>query len=100
MRFQKSLINLYVKQKRYDDAEKELRSLSAANPTDINIGLNLVRFLLQYRGPEAARAELIARIKAGGQVFKYQIALAEFDFTHGKVADSIRLLESLASSAR
>ena len=98
--FQGNLINLYVKEKRYDDAEKELRASSAAHPSDIAAGLNVVRFLQQFKGPAAARQELIARINAGGQVFQYQLALAEFDFARGEVTDSVRLLEGLISSAR
>ena len=95
-----SLINLYVKQKRYDDAEKELRALAAANPSNLAAGLNVVLFLQQFKGPAAAREELMARINAGGQGFQYQLALAEFDLAQGRVADSIQLLESLVSSAR
>ena len=70
-------------QKRPDDAEKELRALAAANPSDVEASLNVVRFLQQLKGPAAAREELLARIKAGADVAKYQIALAEFDFAQG-----------------
>jgi tetratricopeptide (TPR) repeat protein len=98
---QRSLISVYVKQKRYDDAEQELRTFSAAHPADLTAALNVVRFLQQFKGPAAAREELVARINAGGQqVVKYQLALADFDFAQGRVADSIQLLESLVSSAR
>ena len=98
---QESLVALYVKQKRYDDAEKELRALAAAKPSDVTTHLNLVRFVLQSKGPAAARQELLTFIdKAGDQKFKYQLALADFDLSQGKVADSIQLLESLISSAR
>jgi tetratricopeptide (TPR) repeat protein len=97
---QGSLINLYVKQKRYDDAERELRALAYAHPSNFEIGMNLVRFLQQVKGPAAAREELLARIKAGANVFKYQIALAEFDFSQGRADDSVQLLEKLISGAR
>jgi cellulose synthase operon protein C len=97
--FRRSLVTLFVNQKRFDDAEKELRALAAANPSDFAAGLDVVRYLQQFKGPDAARAELMARIKAGGQVFQYQIALAELDFAQGNAADSIQLLESLASKA-
>jgi predicted Zn-dependent protease len=64
-------------------------------------GLNVVLLLQQFKGPDAAREELMARINAGGQqVGKYQLALAEFDFALGRVADSIHLLENLVSNAR
>jgi tetratricopeptide (TPR) repeat protein len=98
---QQSLVALYVKQKRYDDAEKELRALAAAKPSDVTTHLELVRFVLQLKGPAAARQDLLTFIdKAGDQKFKYQLALADFDLSQGKVADSIQLLESLISSAR
>ena len=97
--FRRQLIKLYVDQKRPDDAEKELRATAAANPTNIEAGLDVVRFLHATKGPTAARQELVTRINAGGQVFPYQIALAEYDFAQGNIADSIRLLESLVSNA-
>lgn len=97
--FQRGLVKLYIDQKRFDEAEKELRALSAANPSDTEAGLNVVRFLLQVKGPAEARAELMARIGAGGNVFKYRMALADFDYSQGKVEDSIHLLETLASNA-
>jgi tetratricopeptide (TPR) repeat protein len=97
--FRRSLIKLFVDQKRFDDAENELRAVSAANPSDIAAGMDVVRFLQQVKGPAAAQQELMAHIKAGGNVFQYQIALAEFDYAQGNVNDSIHLLESLTSSA-
>jgi predicted Zn-dependent protease len=98
---QRGLINLYLSEKRYDDAEKELRALAAANSSDIALGLSVVRFLQQFRGADAARQEIVARIKAGGQqAFKYQLALADFDFAQGRAADSVQLLESLVNNAR
>ena len=97
--FRRSLIKLFVDQKRFDDAEKELRAVAAANPSDVAAELDVVRFLQQVKGPAAARDELTARIKAGGKVFQYQLALADFDYAQGKVAESIHLLESLTSNA-
>lgn len=97
--FRRGLIRLFVEQKRFDDAEKELRAIATANPSEIQAGLDVVRFLQQFKGPDAARAELMAHIKAGGQVFQYQIALAEFDYAQGKVDDSIHLLETLVNGA-
>jgi tetratricopeptide (TPR) repeat protein len=98
--FRQGLVNLYIGQKRYDDAEKQLRELATSNPSDVEAGLNVVKFLQQLRGAAAARAELLARIKAGQQTFQYQLALADFDFAQGNVADSIHLLEGLAEGAR
>src|SRR3974377_736431 len=97
--FRISLVKIYIDQKRFDDAEKELREIAAGNPSDVGAGLAVVRFLQQVKGPAAAREELLARIKAGTEVFKYQMALAEFDLARGQTDDSIKLLEKLISSA-
>jgi tetratricopeptide (TPR) repeat protein len=93
--FRRHLIAMYVAEKRLDDAERELRAVAAAAPENVEFGLNVVRFLNSFRSPDDARRELLSRINAGGKVFAYQIALAELDFTRGKTADSIALLEKL-----
>jgi tetratricopeptide (TPR) repeat protein len=97
--FRRSLIKLYIDQKRPDDAEKELRARAAENPTNVEARMELVRFLQQVKGPAAARQELVNRISAGGEVFPDQIALAQFDFAQGNIADSIQLLDKLANRA-
>jgi tetratricopeptide (TPR) repeat protein len=94
------LVKYLIEHKRLDDAEKELRAWAAANPTDPESGLNLVRFLLTFKGPAAARQELVTRLDAGGeQTFRYQLALAEVNLADGKFADSVQLLERLATNA-
>ena len=39
------------------------------------------------------------RIKAGGDVFAYQMALADLEFAQGNVAESTKLLQGLISAA-
>ena len=96
--FRKQLVNLYVIEHRPDDAEKELRAIAASDPKNTQASLDLIQFLYTTKGPEAARQELDARINAGGDVFPYQLALAEFDFDQGKSDDSFKLLQSIISS--
>ena len=97
--YRKLLINFYVEQRRIDDAEKDMRALAAASPADSAAVLDLVRFLYTIKkAPAAARQELNARISAGGEVFSYQIALAEMDFAEGNVTDGKQLLENLISA--
>jgi tetratricopeptide (TPR) repeat protein len=97
--YRKLLITFYLEQHRPDDAEREIRALVAANPTDSASTLDMVRFLYTVRkAPAAARQELNARISAGGEVFPYQMALAEMDFAEGNSTDGKRLLESLISA--
>jgi cellulose synthase operon protein C len=97
--FRRALVKHYVDQQRPDDAEKELYAMAAANPADVEAGLDVVRFLRTVKGAAAARQELLTRIGAGRETFRYKMALAEFDLAQGNVTDSIRLLEDLANSA-
>ena len=94
--YRNQLIQVLMAQRRFDEAEKELR---AADPSDGKAGLDLVRFLIAVKGAEAARAELDSRIKAGGDVFDYQMALAQLEAGQGKVDDATQLLQMLANSA-
>ena len=97
--FRKQLIKYYVDQHRESDAEKEIRAAIETKPTNPQTELELVRFLYQTKGPAAAKQELIARIDAGGDVFPYQIALADFAFAQGNFADSEQLLQNLVRHA-
>jgi Flp pilus assembly protein TadD len=92
------LVRIYIAQRRFDDAEKELRAIAAANPENTAAELDVVRFLGEVRGPAIAREELATRIKAGGDVFLYQMALADLDFNQGKFEDSVALLESFINA--
>jgi tetratricopeptide (TPR) repeat protein len=97
--FHKLLVNFYVEQLRLDDAENELRTLAAERPSDSQTGLDLVRYLYTVRkSAPAARLELNTRISSGGDVFPYQMALAEINLAEGKVADGKRQLEELAGA--
>ena len=97
--FRNQLIRLFLLQKRPDDAEKELRAAVAAKPDDPAPELALVRLLNTYKGPAVARQELVSRIAAGKDVFPYQLALAEFDFSQGNFKDSEQLLKSLIADS-
>ena len=97
--FRKLLINFYVEQRRTGDAEREMRAFAAANPSDPAAALDVVRFLYTIKkAPAEARQELNARISTGGEIFPYQIALAEMDFAEGNLADGKQLLETLIST--
>ena len=96
--FRRALVKHYVDQQRPADAEKELQTLAAANPSDVEAGLDVVRYLGMTKGAVAAREELLARSN-GPEAFRYRVALAEFDFGQGKVEESIRALENLAKGA-
>ena len=93
------LIRFYISAKRFDEAEKELRAMAEAAPTDTKLGMDLVRFLIAAKGAKAGRDELNARIKAGGDTFDYQIALAELDFAEGSLTPATEALQKLSSVA-
>ena len=95
VRFKKELIRLYLFQHRNDDAEKEQRAIVAADPKNTQAQLDLVRLLNASKGPAAAQQELTALINAGGDVFPYQIALAELQFAQGKLPDAETILRKL-----
>jgi tetratricopeptide (TPR) repeat protein len=97
--FRRQLIRFYLDQRRPDEAEKELRAMIAATPESTDAELDLVRFLLATKGKKVARQELVGRIEAGGEVFRYQLALADFDFAQGDVSESERELQDLANHA-
>jgi tetratricopeptide (TPR) repeat protein len=97
--FRTQLVKFYVSQKREDDAVKELRTVTTANPADLGAELQLIGLLASVKGIDAAHAELVARIGAGGSIFPYQIALARLDFLQGNVADSTSALEKLIRSS-
>ncbi|WP_165475236.1 tetratricopeptide repeat protein [Nitrobacter sp. Nb-311A] len=96
--YQSQLIQLLIAQRRFDEAEKELRTRVSANPHDSKIALDLVRFLSLAKGPEAARTELDKLIKVGGDVFDYEMALAQLDVSQNKSTDAIQSLQKLAGS--
>jgi len=97
--YRSQLIQFLVGQRRFDEAEKELRARAEASRTDSKVGLDLVRFLNSVRGPDATRKELEALIKAGGDTFDYQIALAELDYSQNKIGDAAQALQALANAA-
>jgi cellulose synthase operon protein C len=92
------LVQIYVAQRRFDEAEKELRAIATANPENSAAELEVVRLVGGVKGIAAAKEELLSRIKAGGDVFPYQMALADLSFEQGKSEDSVSLLQSLIAS--
>jgi tetratricopeptide (TPR) repeat protein len=98
-RLRGQLVQLYLSTKRFDDAEKALRSIADSSPADTKAGMNLVRFLLATKGAKATRDELTNRIKGGGDVFDYQVALADLDFAEGNFDASAQSLKTLIETA-
>jgi cellulose synthase operon protein C len=97
--FRSQLIQLYIQQRRLDDAERELRAGASANPADSRAALDVARFLASYRGAGAAKDELSAKIKAGGDVYPYQIMLVDLDFVEGNYDEAIGILNGIIKDA-
>lgn len=93
------LVQLLTSERKFDEAEKELRARIDATPSDRKAVLDLVRFLNASKGADAAGQELENRIKAGGDVFDYQLALAQLDVSRGRADGAIKLLQELVSSS-
>jgi tetratricopeptide (TPR) repeat protein len=97
--YRKLLVGFYLEQRRTDDAERVMRDLAVANPSVSETALDLVRFLyITKKDRAAARQELNGRIVAGGEVFPYQMALADMDLAEGDFAAGRKLLEGLISA--
>ncbi len=97
--FRRQLIRFYVDQHREHDAEIETRKVIEVDPRNADAELDLVGLLYVTKGPTVAKQELLTRINAGGEVFRYQIALAELEFSQGDFADSEQLLQTLTGAS-
>jgi tetratricopeptide (TPR) repeat protein len=98
--YRRQLVKLYVDQKRPADAERELRAIAVARPADHEAALDVARYLLETKGAAAARVEVQSRAGAGGDVFHYQLALADLYTIEGNAAAAEQLLEKLAAGAK
>jgi cellulose synthase operon protein C len=93
------LADVYIAENQLDEAETELRAAAKADASNAKAGLNLVRFLLKYKSLKEGQDELENRIKGGGDVFDYQVMLAELDLIQGKLNEGTDLLQNLAQNA-
>jgi putative PEP-CTERM system TPR-repeat lipoprotein len=96
--FKSALVQFYIAHQRQGDAEKELREAASKPSSDIDAKLQLVAFLNSIKGPAAGREQLVSMIKAGGDVYRLQVALAEQDYRQGDVDGATTLMRKLISS--
>lgn len=97
--FKTSLVSLYMRQERPDDAETVLRDKADANPTDFDAAMNVVRFLNTFRGTEQANSELRSLIGRGDQnAPRYRMALAQLYFSQQDVEQATKVLNDLLAS--
>ena len=92
------IAGFYVSRGRFLDAERELRAIAAADPSDLQATLELVRFLNQHKGTQIAREELASRVSDASN-FELQLAAAEFDFAVGERIKAVKSINALIASA-
>jgi cellulose synthase operon protein C len=94
-----TLVRWYLARKEYDKAEANLRAQidPASDNTDPEV--ELVRFLGQYRGPEAAIAELDRAIASGKSVPIFRSARAGFEFDRGDRDLAIAEMQDILKTA-
>jgi tetratricopeptide (TPR) repeat protein len=93
-----TLIRFLLARQAHDKAEAFMRELLAeAQPGDIGPQVDLVQFLHQVRGAEAAVAELSAAIERTPDVIPYRMMLASLDFDAGNQQEAVLALETVLS---
>jgi cellulose synthase operon protein C len=100
--YKKALVTFLLNQKRYDDAEQQIRAIAADSPEDLSLQLDLVRYLMSFpgKGSEAAISELNRLIAAGKNVPQYKSALAQLLFELGRRDESFSLLKDIIATEK
>ncbi|WP_287185289.1 tetratricopeptide repeat protein [Rhodovulum sp.] len=94
------LVRFYLSQQDIDAAEAFLRELVAASPPEESgPTVDLIRFLAEIRGVEAARAEIDRAIAERADPVPFQVLGAGLDFTAGKRAEAIAAMENVLKAA-
>jgi cellulose synthase operon protein C len=93
----KALIQWHLRAGDVDAAEAAVRG--GATPGDLKAALDVVQFLYELRGPEAASAELERLAGEAGDPVPYLRVLAGIDFTEGREDKAIAALRALLAEA-
>lgn len=94
------MLGFYMSQGDNDNAEAFLRDLVAKAPEGENgPQLDLVRFLDERRGREAARAELDKILAEGGDPLVFQVLRSTFDFRNGEKDKAIADIKALVTES-
>ena len=94
-RFRYGLAQWYLRAGRKGDAEKVLRKFASDAPDNVQVGLQLISYLQREKGPDAAKAELHARIAKGKGIFPYRLALAELTLGQGNYLEAVAHLKKV-----
>ncbi len=93
-----ALVGGYIANNKIDAAEKEFRHVLQLAPTDGDLALAFINFLKQYKGEDAARAELVKGSSEGPNSFRYSLALAQMDIDAGKTTEGESVLRDLVAA--
>ncbi len=97
--FWQALVRWHVARGDTDAAEAALREMAARTPDDPEGRYRVVQFLLDARGPEAARAELETLRAEAADPAPFQRALAVLDFAEGDPEAAIVSMRALIDAA-
>ncbi|PTW44027.1 tetratricopeptide repeat protein [Rhodovulum kholense] len=96
-----ALVRFYLARKDLDGAEAFLRDLAAASdPKDAGPTVDLIRFLAELRGPEAAQAAVAQAIAERPDPVPFQVIGAGLDFEAGRHDQAISTLETILTEAK
>ena len=93
------VVEFYVSRGELENAENFLREISDPSDADPSVFLNLVRFIGETRGPEAARVELERAIAANPNPDRFRAMRAVMDFQEGAQDQAIAELEQIIDGA-
>lgn len=93
------LLRFYVSQQRMDDAEAFLREIASPADEDPGLFLNLIQFVGQTKGEEAARVEIERAIAENPRPNRFRAMLAMLDFQAGEQEAAIAEMESILAEA-
>ena len=93
-----TLIRFYLSRNDTDKAEAFLRE-RVATAEDSGPRMDLIRFLMELRGPEAAREELRTAVAEAKDPVPFKLVLAALDFEQGDQQQAIMSLEEIVSNA-
>ncbi|MEM1049880.1 MAG: tetratricopeptide repeat protein [Pseudomonadota bacterium] len=100
--YRQSLVRWHLRRGNDAEAEAELRVIAEQNPENTGTALNVVQFLNQKKGYDAARAELaslIDKTEDAERRFVFESNLARLDAANGKRDDALAQLQTIISSS-
>ena len=95
-----ALVRFYMSRQEVDKAEAFLRELAAAAPADDpGPQLDVIRFLSEVRGIDAARVEVRKAVSAAENPMPFRVMGAGLDFSAGLREDAVAALEDVLETA-